>query len=127
MNPHMLSQPMAPTCAPPVSPYEPRETHIGDDTDAPVAHPELLVTVRGCKDTTANGTYATVGESNGLPIYRLLDAEPRYLYYSAFDPAWQGWWIAGQTGSEDYIEWFSYPKEARLPIYCKPGELGSTV
>jgi hypothetical protein len=129
MNTHMLSQLMASTYAPPVNPstyYEPRED-LDDDTDPPMAAPELLVTVTGCKDKTANGTYATVGESNGLPIYRLLGAEPRYLYHSAVDPAWQGWWIAGQTGSDSYIEWFSYPKEARLPTYCKPGELGSKI
>jgi hypothetical protein len=30
-------------------------------------------------------------------------------------------------GSEDYVEWFREPVNAKLPVYCRQGELGSRV
>jgi len=131
VNTHMLSQLLASTYAPPVAPstyYEQRE----DLDEAPppgiaTSNPELLVDVVDCQDKTTNGTFAWVGECNRRPLYRLLGAEPRYLYYAEVDPTWAGWWIADKMGAEDYLEWFSRPQEAKLPIYCKKGELGSRV
>merc|ERR1719482_1332182 len=116
MNTHMLSQLLASSYAPPVPPttfYEKREDEdFTEDTDNQMVNTELLIEVRDCKDKTANGTYAWVGQCNSRPLYRLLGPQPRYIYYASIDPAWQGWWIADQMGSSDYVEWFSQPTEA---------------
>lgn len=132
VNTHMLSKLMASTYAPPISPtlhYEPREDQDDDLGQLAMTqnHPELLVEVVDCKDKATNGTFACVGSCNGRPLYRLLGLQARYLYYSQEDPAWCGWWISDKTGSENYVEWFSDPAEARLPVYCRKGELGSRV
>jgi hypothetical protein len=130
MNTQMLTQLMASSYAAPVPPtnfFEPREDST-EDTDAkPACNPELLIEIVDCKDKTANGTYANVGVCNKRPLYRLVGQEPRYLYFACVDPTWQGWWISDKMGAEDYVEWFSQPSEAKLPIYCKRGELGSRV
>eukprot|EP00927_Polykrikos_kofoidii_P052346 TRINITY_DN46136_c0_g1_i1.p1 TRINITY_DN46136_c0_g1~~TRINITY_DN46136_c0_g1_i1.p1 ORF type:complete len:675 (-),score=121.60 TRINITY_DN46136_c0_g1_i1:123-2147(-) len=130
INTHMMSSLIASSYAPPVPPatyYEERED-VDQDTDAkPMFNPELLVGIEGCKDPLANGVFACVGDCNSRPLYRLLGPEPRYLYYACIDPTWQGWWIADKMGSQDYIEWFSNPADAKLPTYCKKGELGSRV
>jgi len=132
VNTHMLSQLLAASYAPPVPPtvyYENREDmdlECGDD-GKPLVKPELLVDISDCKDKSANGVYACVGQCNSRPLYRLLGAEPRYLYFAAIDPAWQGWWIADKMASDDYLEWFSNPSDAGLPVHCRKGELGSRV
>eukprot|EP00929_Paragymnodinium_shiwhaense_P113348 TRINITY_DN81622_c0_g1_i1.p1 TRINITY_DN81622_c0_g1~~TRINITY_DN81622_c0_g1_i1.p1 ORF type:complete len:799 (+),score=259.03 TRINITY_DN81622_c0_g1_i1:120-2516(+) len=132
VNTHMLSQLLASSYAPPVPPttfYEKREDEDGtEDTDGrPLVNTELLIKVVDCKDKSANGVYAWVGECNKRALFRLLGSQPRYLYYAAIDPAWQGWWVADKMGSSDYVEWFSQPSEATLPIYCRKGELGSRI
>jgi hypothetical protein len=131
VNAHMLSQVLASSYAPPVAPhsyYEPREDQAEEDTDpAPATNDELLIDIVGCTDKSTNGTFAWVGTCNKRPMYRILGAEPRYLYYADIDPTWAGWWIASKAGSDDYIEWFRQPQDAKLPIYCKAGELGSHI
>jgi len=131
VNTHMLSKLLASTYAPPVAPatlYEPREDlqedvgQLGKQTK-----PELLVEVVDCIDKETNGIFACVGSCNGRPLYRLLGVKPRYLYYSKEDASWAGWWISDKTGSENYVEWFKDPAEARLPVFCRKGELGSRV
>eukprot|EP00928_Gymnodinium_smaydae_P061947 TRINITY_DN458_c1_g1_i1.p1 TRINITY_DN458_c1_g1~~TRINITY_DN458_c1_g1_i1.p1 ORF type:complete len:815 (-),score=156.77 TRINITY_DN458_c1_g1_i1:236-2680(-) len=124
---HFLSQLMASTYAAPILPTmycEPRED---EDTDGPVVNADLLISISECKDPSANGPYARVGDCNSRPLYRMLGPQPRYMYFAAVDKAWQGWWIADKTGSHDYIEWFSHPSDAQLPIYCDKGTLGSRV
>jgi len=130
VNTHMLGRLLASTYAPPVPPtmyYETRDgIDMGTDNGDKKTNPSLLVDIVDCSDKMSNGTYASVGEHNKRPLYRLLGPEPRYLYYWD-DPAWAGWWIADKLGSEDYVEWFKSPAEAQLPTYCQKGELGSKV
>jgi len=132
VNTHILSQLIASTYAPSVPPttyFEPREDK-GEDLilpGKPLMNPELLVEVVECLDSSTNGTFAWVGDCNKRPLYRLLGPEPRYLYYASVDPTWAGWWIADKMGSEDYVEWFRDPSDAKLPVYCKKGELGSRI
>lgn len=128
LNTHMLSQVLASSYAPPVPPalyYEPREDQ--PEEGAPMINPQLLIEVVECQDKATNGIFAWVGDCNRRPLYRLLSAEPRYLYYAEVDPTWAGWWVADKMGAEDYCEWFREPSNAQLPIYCRRGELGSRV
>lgn len=131
VNTHMLSKLLASTYAPPVAPaalYEPREDLQEDIGQlGKQSRPELLVEVVDCMDKDTNGIFACVGRCNDRPLYRLLGVKPRYLYYSQEDVAWAGWWISDKTGSENYVEWFKDPAEARLPVFCRKGELGSRV
>lgn len=82
--------------------------------------------VVGSSDESANGLYCKCGEHSRRPFYRLLGAQPRYLYYQE-DPAWPGWWIADKTGSDDYVEWFKHPSDAMLPTFCQKGEMNAKV
>jgi len=133
VNTHMLSQLLASTYAPPVPPatyFEAREDNEEDirvlETNAQ-SNPELVVDIVDCADKLTNGTYAWVGTCNNRPLYRLLGPEPRYLYYAEVDPAWAGWWVADKMGAEEYNEWFREPADAKLPVFCRKGELSSRV
>lgn len=97
------------------------------EEDESLTNPEILIEIYGCQDVKTNGTYAWVGDCNKRPLYRILGPEPRYLYYAEVDPTWAGWWIALRMGSEDYVEWFREPSDAKIPVYCKQGELGGRV
>mmetsp|Transcript_116928 Transcript_116928/g.214982 ORF Transcript_116928/g.214982 Transcript_116928/m.214982 type:complete len:736 (-) Transcript_116928:93-2300(-) len=133
VNTHMLSQLLASTYAAPVPPvtyFEPREDKNEDllpPHGVPQKDPAILVDIVECADKTTNGTFAWIGTCNKRPLYRLLAPEPRYLYYAEVDPAWAGWWVADKMGSEGYVEWFRDPADAKLPVYCRRGELGSRV
>jgi len=83
----------------------------------------------GCADNSANGTFALVGDYHRRPLYRLLGPETRYLYFwdDPKDDTWCGWWIAEQTGANDYIEWFKKNENSELPTTCGPGETGGKV
>lgn len=133
VNTHMLSQLLASTYAAPVPPgtyFEMREDN-NDDLLPPngkrQTDPAILVDIVECADKTTNGTFAWIGTCNNRPLYRLLAPEPRYLYFAEVDPAWAGWWVADKMGSEGYVEWFREPADAKLPVYCRKGELGSRV
>eukprot|EP00928_Gymnodinium_smaydae_P033001 TRINITY_DN23757_c0_g2_i1.p1 TRINITY_DN23757_c0_g2~~TRINITY_DN23757_c0_g2_i1.p1 ORF type:complete len:467 (-),score=100.43 TRINITY_DN23757_c0_g2_i1:500-1900(-) len=103
-----------------------------DDVDITIlkemrTRPEVLVCVYDCLDKTANGIYACMGECNKRSMYRLLEEEPRYLYYADGDLSWAGWWIGRSLGSEDYVEWFREPSNCKFPYQCRQGELGARV
>jgi len=132
VNTHMLASIVGSSYAAPVPPatyFEPGDDEADEAElqNKPKSNPELLVAVVDCQDRTTNGTFAWVGDLGSRPLYRLLGSEPRYLYYAEVDPTWAGWWIADKLGSQDYVEWFKEPHDARLPIYCSRGELGSRV
>lgn len=100
-----------------------------DDLGPPPKDPKYLVDLVDCQDQGSNGTFAWVGEYHDRPLYRLLGPEPRYLYFwdDPKDEKWCGWWIAEQTGANDYIEWFKDKSKTDLPINCGSGEAGGKV
>lgn len=100
-----------------------------EDLGPPPKDPKYLVSLVDCQDQSSNGTFAWVGEYHHRPLYRLLGPEPRYLYFwdDPKDETWCGWWIAEQTGANDYIEWFKHKSKSDLPTACGAGEAGGKV
>jgi len=74
----------------------------------------------------SNGIFAWVGVCNLRPLYRLLGPEPRYLYYAEADIA-SNWRIVNKMGSEEYVERFRRPFDAKLPTDCEKGDAGGSV
>jgi hypothetical protein len=100
-----------------------------EDLGPPPKDPKYLVDLVDCQDKGSNGTFAWVGEYHSRPLYRLLGPQPRYLYFwdDPKDETWCGWWIAEQTGANDYIEWFKNKSKSDLPMELGAGELGGKV
>jgi len=114
VNTRMLSNLL--TCTPQVS-------SMASSSSTPELRPEVLVEVDS-PDKVSSGTFVVAGRCNARPFYRLLSAEPRYLYYAEGD-SWAGWWIAEKLGADQYVERFQ--SAGALPTSCGVGELGSRV
>lgn len=127
VNTHMLSRLLASTYAPPVPPttyMERRENE--EEYEIRNVDPGLLVEVVDCTDPMTNGIFAWVGACNMKPLYRLLGSEPRYLYFAEADIA-SDWRIVDKMGSENCVERFRKPMNARLPTQCEKGSHSGTV
>jgi len=127
INTHMFSRLLASTYAPPVPPtiyLERREDE--EEYEIKGVDPGLLVEVSDCTDKMSNGFFAWVGVCNMKPLYRLLGSEPRYLYYAEADIA-SDWRIVDKMGSENCVERFRKPTNARLPTQCEKGSHSAIV